>query len=268
MRIITEIGDYVGLGVTNPMHASIDGERVIIKNIENDETHVALFNELLGYEVARCVGLRHPEFGVAYYRENITKVNCNGITDENFRDDHLFTYTLFSNKIIQITSPRMTDDIPDKDILKLIIFDAFICNTDRNKGNILIKMPNRNSGSPLLFPIDYTHILPGRCLWQDILRQNDYNVTSIISEVFDSNFYQYLIEERRFDNSTIETVGNDIYENLKSIDFSETLESVHDDLSSMFDGKDIGLVISYLEYMRENFAILINEIKIRIGRGE
>lgn len=268
MRIITEISDYVGLGVTNPMHASIDGERVIIKSIENDETHVALFNESLGYEMAKCIGLRHPEFGVAFYRESITKVNRNNITVDSFADNHLFTYTLYSNKITPIVSPRMTDGISDEEILKLIIFDIFMSNTDRNKGNLLIKMPKKNNSGSVLFPIDYTHILPGRCLWQDILRQNNYNISSIISEVFESNFYQYLIEERKFDVSKIDTIGDGIYEKIEDIDFAEKIKCVHDDIRSRIDEPDLALVISYLEYMRNHFKVLVDEVKIRIGRGE
>lgn len=269
MNIVTEIGEHVGTGVTNPIHAIIDNQkRVIIKDIENDETYIALFNELLGYEMCKHLEIRHPEFGVAHYKKDYTILKNDDLSERDFQENHLFTYTVYSNKIIPITSPKMVEDIPDYEIIKLLIFDIFISNTDRHQGNILIKMPGKSLSNPTLFPIDYTHILPGRCLWEDILRQDNYNVEDIIVEVLGVNFYQYLIENRKFDYEAIDIVGNELLRRFEVMNFSDVIDSIHPEILEKFNDYQISLLVTYLEYMRENYRVIIDALKKRIGRGE
>lgn len=58
----------------------------------------------------------------------------------------------------------MTSFVQKSEIVNLLLFDIFIYNKDRNLGNLLIEIPKK------LYPIDYTHILPGGCIWPDVLK--------------------------------------------------------------------------------------------------
>lgn len=52
MEIISEITEDVGNGVTDPIRGYIDDKKVVAKYIHNNEGFIALFNELLGYNLA------------------------------------------------------------------------------------------------------------------------------------------------------------------------------------------------------------------------
>ena len=83
----------------------------------------------------------------------------------------------------------------------MLLFDIFIYNKDRNLGNLLIEIPKK------LYPIDYTHILPGGCIWPDVLKNDDYSIEDIIKDMFSSGYYQYLLENRKIETSIIEDCG-------------------------------------------------------------
>ncbi|MES3641586.1 HipA family kinase [Staphylococcus saprophyticus] len=141
MKIITEITSVVGNGATTPYYARIDSLTVVVKSIKNNEGFYALFNESMGYYIAESLEFSHPDFGFAQYKYDFTK---NHISSEiNFSDSEIFTYTVLENSVIPIDTPGMLNTIDNKDIIDLVIFDCFISNTDRNKGNLLIKMPKK-----------------------------------------------------------------------------------------------------------------------------
>ena len=55
---------------------------------------------------------------------------------------------------------EILNEIEKEDLVKLIIFDYFILNEDRNTENIFVNAET-NSDRLTLYPIDYTHSFPG-----------------------------------------------------------------------------------------------------------
>lgn len=256
MNTFSEINGYVELGVTTPVYAVVNQKHVVAKSIRNDDGYIALFNELLGYNLAKELGLRYPAFGYGFVDDAITD-KSNAPFECNHND--LFTFTEHEIKVMQITSPKMVDKIPNSEILNVFIFDIFISNTDRNKGNILIVMPPKN-GIPKLFPIDYTHILPGRCLWRDILRQSIPNPSETVGRVYDHGYHQFLIENKSFTVEEVKKCADVIKVKIDTIDFTVLISRIPNELLKNLTSDDIDLLVNFLEKQKEVYDDLIDEL--------
>ncbi|MEX6329413.1 hypothetical protein AB6F24_09135 [Staphylococcus haemolyticus] len=116
MEIISEITEDVGNGVTDPIRGYIDDKKVVAKYIHNNEGFIALFNELLGYNLAEFFGIRHPHFGYALFSKEDTAVK-NG---KDYVHSSLFTYTTWLEKSLTITSPSMTSFVQKSEIVNLL----------------------------------------------------------------------------------------------------------------------------------------------------
>lgn len=266
MRALTEITSRVGTNFsTNPLYAKLDTTTVVVKSINNPESFYALFNETLGYFLAGYLEIPVPEFGFAKFVEGETK---NRITDDVIFDNgEFFTFTKMENSIVQVDNPALVDTISDNDIIKLIIFDVFISNTDRNKGNLLLKMPKKGKRASL-FPIDYTHIFPGECLWFDILSKPLPSIDKIVEEVFTVGGHQKLIENRVFSNDVVEQTANEFKINLLNIDIDGIISSIPEILRKKHNESDIQNLKSYLNRNREYLDDIIIEIKKYLVRWE
>lgn len=256
MEVLSEITEDVGNGVTDPVRGLIGDKRIVAKYIENDEGFISLFNELLGYNLACYFGIRHPEFGCAVFDEKQTKVK----NDKSYKNNSLFSYTVWLKKSLPITSPNMTLFVDESEITNLLLFDIFIYNTDRNLGNMLVELPSK------LFPIDYTHILPGRCIWTDILKNNDYSIKSIIEDMFSSGYYQYLIENRSIMSRTIEKSGAVFLEKIKLLKIDEIYGKIPRELIERLDKSHFELLETYFSYMTANFEDAIIMLKSKLGK--
>ncbi|PNZ27108.1 phosphatidylinositol kinase [Staphylococcus rostri] len=256
---LTEITSFVGeYFSTDPLYGKIENKIVVVKHINNPQGHYALFNEYIGYALASKLGIPTPEYGFAIFKENKTKNYLE--PDYSIKNNDIFTYTKLENAVIQIDSPLYTATIDIEEIIKLIIFDIFIANYDRNKGNLLLKMPKKGKKASL-FPIDYTHIFPGQCIWVDVLRQPLPSIKEIVGEIFSYGGHQSLIENRIIDEKTIDEVARDFKKNLECIDISDTIEEIPSVLLNMYDNEDINNLKGYLFRNIHEFDYIIKEIK-------
>lgn len=255
MEVLQEISEYVGNGVTEPVRGYLSDCRVIAKYIYNDEGFISLFNELLGYGMAEHFGIRHPDYGIAIYDSSTTIVK-NGAT---YINKTYFTYTESIEKALPITSPKMLNKIPSEEIINLLLFDAFIYNTDRNQGNILISMPIK------LYPIDYTHILPGGCIWNNELKNKEYSIDYILHDIFTYGYYQYLIENKVFTNELIDNCGKIFIEKIKKLNEKEIIDNIPKAIRSQISKEEYELLFDFFDYMKNNFSYAVEKIKEYIG---
>lgn len=257
MKVLTEITSFIGNGVTKPVIATINSEYVVAKSIKNDESYPSLFNEILGYKLAHKLNVPCPDYGIAYFKSNIT---INNITrDVSFADNEFFTYTKFENGVIPIETPGMLNRVSKEDILEIIIFDIFICNTDRNKGNLLIKMPKKAQPAKL-FPIDYTHIFPGECIWPDVLRQGLYTEKELVTNVLSTGNYQLLIENKTFTVEEINSKASEMKYMINTLNIDDIISRVPEELLNNFSVDELNLLKVFLKRNQENFSIIIKEL--------
>ncbi|HEC2146538.1 TPA: phosphatidylinositol kinase [Staphylococcus delphini] len=259
LKELTEITSFVGINFsTDPLYAKIENTVVIAKHIDNPQGHYVLFNVCMGYALAKKMKIPTPEFGCAIF---IAGKTINYIASE-YRINHndLFTYTVMENSVVPIESPMLTMSIGEEEIVKLIIFDVIITNLDRNKGNLLIKMPKKGE-EPRLFPIDYTHIFPGQCIWFDVLKRPFPSTKKIVEQIFEHGGHQNLIENRNFDAMLIDEVAREFKVKLQDIDISSIIESIPQILLSRFEKNDIENLKKYLTRNIEEYDDIIKEIK-------
>lgn len=256
MEIISEITEDVGNGVTDPIRGYIDDKKVVAKYIHNNEGFIALFNELLGYNLAEFFGIRHPHFGYALFSKEDTAVK-NG---KDYVHSSLFTYTTWLEKSLTITSPSMTSFVQKSEIVNLLLFDIFIYNKDRNLGNLLIEIPKK------LYPIDYTHILPGGCIWPDVLKNDDYSIEDLIKDMFSSGYYQYLLENRKIETSIIEDCGRTFVDKVNDVDIESIISKIPIYLKNNLSEENIQQLYKYFIYITENFDEAIKFIIEKIGK--
>ncbi|ENM7739618.1 HipA family kinase [Staphylococcus aureus] len=263
VKILTEITSRVGNGVTTPYYAMIDSLAVVVKSINNNEGVYALFNEAVGYCIAERLDFSHPDFGFAQYKSDLT---INRIpNDSSFNDKEIFTYTVLENSVIHIEGPGMINTIDNKDIIELIIFDSFISNTDRNKGNILIKMPKKGQKAKL-FPLDYTHIFPGECIWFDVLKRGNPSIEKMVEDVFQTGNYQLLLENKSFDPIEIRKISYEIKKKLVNIDMDDIISSMPNEISLGHSKQDIYLLKKFIERNISEFDDIIEEITKHLVR--
>ncbi|MEK4562434.1 HipA family kinase [Staphylococcus sp. FSL K6-3157] len=263
MEKLTEITSMVGNGATTPYYARIGSLAVVVKSINNNESFYALFNEAMGYYIAESLDFLHPDFGFAQYETNLTKNHIPN--DVSFYDKEVFTYTVLENSIIPIDTPGMLNTIDNKDIIELIIFDSFISNTDRNKGNILIKMPKKGKRAKL-FPLDYTHIFPGECIWFDVLKKGNPAIEEMIDGIFHTENYQLLIENKTFNSAEIWQVGFEFKNKLVNIDIDDIINSIPNEIKNGHEKQDIKLLKEFIERNKNEFDDIIEEIEKHLVR--
>ncbi|MDK1673739.1 hypothetical protein QOK74_12925 [Staphylococcus saprophyticus] len=252
-----EITEYVDKGVTDPVRCYLSDRRVVAKYIYNDEGFISLFNELLGYGMADYFGIRHPNYGIAIYDSSITIVKNNA----TYINKTYFTYTELIEKSLPITSPKMLNKVPEEEIINLLLFDTFIYNTDRNQGNILISMPVR------LYPIDYTHILPGKCVWNDELKNKEYSIDNILYDMFTYGYYQYLIENKTFTNELIDNCGKIFIDKVERLNEKDIINKIPKTIVSQISNEEYELLFEFFDYMKSNFSYAVEKLKKYIGEG-
>lgn len=164
----------------------------------------------------------------------------------------LFTYTTWLEKSLTITSPSMTSFVQKSEIVNLLLFDIFIYNKDRNLGNLLIEIPKK------LYPIDYTHILPGGCIWPDVLKNDDYSIEDIIKDMFSSGYYQYLLENRKIETSIIEDCGRNFVDKVNDVDIESIISKIPIYLKIIFLRKIYNYYTSTLSTLARILMKLLN----------
>lgn len=168
-------------GVTNPLDCELsDNTRAIVKTFNNIQSNIVLINELICYELAVILKLPIPEAGICIIDENTKGLNY--IEKSQFGKGF---YSKRINKSTVFNGYKMFQMIKNKDdLLKTILFDHLIYNTDRNQGNLLACFAQKQM---LLMLIDHTHVFNKQCLWdkhqlEQCQQENDYRDTTILEK--------------------------------------------------------------------------------------
>lgn len=174
-------------GCTKPLNCKLEtGEIAVVKTFNNLQSNIVLVNEIISYEIALLLGLPVPDSGICLIDDETNGIE---ILDDITQKGKGF-YSKRINKATILNSNKMVDLIENKkDILKLIIFDHLVYNSDRNAGNIILKFQKQNL---LLNVIDHTHVFNKQCLWNkyELIRcreEKDFLDTKILT----NNSYLY-----------------------------------------------------------------------------
>lgn len=265
MESIDEIYAEVGRGITEPYRALVNEKNCIIKNINNIEGYLSIFNDYVGNFLTNSVGFATPNFGFCIYTDK-TKNNVG----KSFEVGELFFYSEFVNNPMYIDDIEILNEIEKEDLVKLIIFDYFILNEDRNTENIFVNAET-NSDRLTLYPIDYTHSFPGGVVWDRgqlgmKVKNNDFESFDIY--IKKNHIHQLIIEGIKISSDLIDKSAKHIYNNLEQVDFEEMLRNIDQRLINKFFDNDLNDFKNFLNLRKNDFQILIDEIKIYFKEGD
>lgn len=254
---------------TNPYIAEIAKQQYVIKHIKNNESHISLFNELLGYKLAEKFGLKTPDFGHCYYKEDKTKINA-GLRIDNLEDNDIFTYTKFINNAIPLMDTGTLNEFTDQEILRLIVFDCIVCNTDRNSNNILMQPIIKQKANNELFeliPIDYTHIFPDGVNWNiSLARKNKYRDYGDIEDIINYNYYDLLLMDRKFSKEMLCSEKYELASILSNLDLTTYIKEIPKDIVCRLDENDIQLLTDFFDYRKKHFTEIYSKIISELER--
>lgn len=265
MESIDEIYVEVGRGVTEPYRALVNNKNCIVKNINNIEGYLSIFNDYVGNFLTNSVGFTTPNFGFCIYT-NKTKNKV----DKSFEIGELFFYSEFVNNPMYIDNILLLNEIEKEDLVKLIIFDYFILNEDRNTENIFVNA-EVNSDRLILYPIDYTHSFPGGVVWNFgqlgmKVKNNDFE--SFETYIKNNYIHQLIIEGIKISSDLVDKCAQCIYNNLEQVDLEEMLGNIDQRLINRFSGNDLNDFKDFLNLRKKDFQILIDEIKTYFKEGD
>jgi hypothetical protein len=129
-----------------------DGNDYVVKLYKNGEEK-ALINEWIAYCIARYMDLPiPPSYLVEMPEEFIAAIPNSG--------DFRYTTKQFASKYIKDTinghQANVINIINHSDLAKVIVFDYWLCNTDRTRKNILLQ--EKTTGNFFLWIIDHAEI--------------------------------------------------------------------------------------------------------------
>lgn len=266
--VVQEIRNSVGNGSTDPHHAIIDGIDCVIKGIENPEGHIALVNEYFGYKIAEKCGLRVPKYGFSNIND-FTKTKSE--YSETFPQHSICFYTHTIKNVVLLRSIRQLQKSENRYILKILLLDIVICNTDRNLGNLLLR---QRKNKPLeIYPIDYTHAFKVEVHW-DFGRQlqrflpPDIELIDNEEMIEDSPILKMLIEKCCMERQDIIELIEEFKTILNGINLNSIKEEIPSDLIARISDDGLNDFVNFIKYrintIDEYVEIIID--KIEIGR--
>lgn len=117
-----------------------------------------------------------------------------------------------------------------------------------------------------LFPLDYTHIFPGECIWFDVLKRGNPSIEKMVEDVFQTGNYQLLLENKSFDPIEIRKIGYEIKKKLVNIDMDDIISSMPNEISVGHSKQDIYLLKKFIERNISEFDDIIEEITKHLVR--
>lgn len=199
---VTLIQSKVGNGITDPKYAVLENTtNIVLKEYNGNEGNLILFNEYVSYKLAILLDLPMPESGFCIIDEN-TKDDGGLITKDNYG---ISFYSTLINKVAPLKL-GIISKIQNKDIfLRLLIFDHFIYNKDRNPGNLLVQFYKNDIK---LYIIDHSHVFKNEAIWDSQcleigIKENDYSDTQIIEKnkiLYNMFFQNVVINEEKLES--------------------------------------------------------------------
>ena len=262
IRHINKVISNMGIGVTNPLHCTLDnGVSVIFKTFHNEQGNLTLANEMISYRIAQRLGLTIPNAGIAQIDDDTTIM----INDRNIPKGIGFFSTRIGKAITSgISQSLLLKRCTNRNELpKFIMFDHLIYNRDRNPGNILYSMEDEK-----VYIIDHSHCFNLQCIWDEIqlnrcIKENDFKDTLIMERNYD--MYRKFIG---IDNVNLPIFLEIKDEFVKMLDRSFFIQIINELPDEWGVGKKDGEALAdYLEYRLNNLEsmckIIINYIQGR-----
>lgn len=246
----------VGNGITSPLYGSIDNEMYIIKTINGPEGNIVLVNEFVCYHIAKLLNLPIPDIELALIDET-TNINAEVWDTEDF-SEKCFGLA-FCSKYVKNASPleislfSITEDLRIL-ISNLVLFDHFICNKDRNKGNLL-------TTNKSICVIDHSHAFDIGSLWNSVeLRRRMTEENCFSSDIMDKNFYYY---EDFKDLGLLDMIYlNQAKDNLKEKITEKNLREIIDKIPKEWESdiEKLNSLFDYLKFRLENIDTFVSVI--------
>lgn len=191
-------------GCTGPVRAYLDDDtHVIIKLYNNPEGNLTLFNEYLGFKLAKQVGLPIPAAGICLI-DHQTIDEYQTLLPENY--GYAFYSTYIQSTILK---PGIIKHLSNKDsFYKLLLFDHIIYNKDRNVYNLLTTFTKKDTSFSV---IDHSHIFKNETIWDNNcfrqgIAENDYNDTYILES--NTPMYDMFLQEIGFEADRLNHEAN------------------------------------------------------------
>lgn len=241
---IDKVFSLITNGCTEPLDALLStGERAIIKPYNNIQGNLVLLNEYICNKLCIELDIPSPEGGIAVIDEY---TQCMSKIDEFSEDNYGFCY--FSKRIDKATvlNASIIGRITNKeDFYKIILFDHFVYNKDRNLGNMLV-----TTGRPIkMFAIDHTHVFKNECIWDKNcfkrgIADCDYNDDRIIES--NREIYDYFWQHLGKDKNVLKKIAYEFKENITK----EKLEKYINELPKewMPSSEDVIALKDYILY--------------------
>lgn len=260
---VVSIDRRMAKGVTHPCIARVDdGEtfNAFIKLKDNPEGDRCLINELVSYRLAKALGVLMPDSGVAVIDEN-TADNTGCTIKESSLGSCFFSrqieraFTLNESVMPFVDNTDMFE--------KIIVFDHLVFNSDRNRGNLLLKSNKREK---VLYAIDHTHVFKNQAIWDSVcLRQGiaegDY-CSELILECNEAS-YDLFASAKSITFSSLNNVAKDYNEKCDEKLVSTILQDLPKDW--LISNTDIEALRDYLLYRAEHLTEICQMIVKKRG---
>lgn len=269
IKNVSKITRLIESGATEPLEGIIDDNIVIIKTFNNRWGNKVLINEFICLEIAKLLNLPIPNGGICKISEktDITSLQYEEILLEDIEGIGFYSEKLI--KVVELTEPNslMIARLHNKqDILRVILFDHLIYNTDRHDGNMLIDISPKN-GKLSFYIIDHSHVFNKETQWnlkafEQLIQDEDYKDSIIMTK--NKDVYDLFYKDISVTLSELKNQGKIFKEKLNKNELENIINKVPDEwFNNIEDKKGI---LDYLLYRLENINYMC-ELIIRQING-
>ncbi|GAW63057.1 hypothetical protein FC65_GL000848 [Ligilactobacillus acidipiscis DSM 15836] len=192
MKKITSIENKIKIGTTNPFKVYCDsGLKLFVMKCRNEGSNgKSLFNELVGYRVAKALSLPTPDFEIARLSQELIDrtpalMSIKAEPGECFISEWIDGIT--GGLPAHMRSASNKEDFPG-----ILFLDQLLMNVDRggNRGNWLLEKKTKN-----ITLIDFGYIFRIAQIWDKISLNQDMITPPVLIKELDEELYQNLVSQ-------------------------------------------------------------------------
>lgn len=210
-------------GVTEPLRCMLsDDTRAVVKVFNNIQGNLTLVNEFICYQLAVLLQLPMPVSGLCV-------CDSNTIDTHNDLRDINKGYGFYSTYIEKSTILKMgiMKHVQNIDIFyKVVIFDHFVYNKDRNIANLLVEYSKKGV---YISVIDHTHVFKNETIWDKNcfeigIREDDFLDTDIMQK--NNAIYQMFYQTFDVEYSKLLSTAQEVQSIITDKTLSNIIENV------------------------------------------
>lgn len=180
MKRVTSVAAKLKVGTTVPFLVNCDYqfELLVLKCQNKYQTGKALFNELIGYRLARALSLPVPEQQLIYLSQDMIDAN------KQFQEINAQAGICFASRCINATNKE--------DFAGILLIDQLLENIDRgaNRGNWLFEKETKR-----IVLIDFGAIFRIAQIWDQYSLSQDMEMPLTVLEELNGPLYQAMIKQ-------------------------------------------------------------------------